>query len=83
MNLLDIANQIQARRKSKGLSQAELGRQCGVDRSIISKLETHKLGDVGYNKIERIFNALDFELVARPASALPTLTDLQEERRAE
>ena len=83
MNLLDIASRIQSCRKAKGLSQTELGRLCGVDRSIISKLESHKLGDIGYNKIERIFNALEFELVARPASPLPTLTELQEERRAE
>ncbi len=79
MDLLEIGTIVKVKRKALALKQHELGLRSGVDRSVISRLEQHKLPDIGYNKVERIMNALSLELTTRHQSPLPTLMDLQEE----
>ena len=82
--LSSIADQIVARRKALGLSQAALAKTAKVSRSTIDALENGRMGELGYTKITNILAALGLELNLRESSARrPTLEDLMAEEREE
>jgi transcriptional regulator with XRE-family HTH domain len=77
LTLAYLGQQIAARRKALGLSQAVLARQAGVGHSTLEALENGRLGELGLAKILRILSALGLELKLQPAvPQRPTLDEL-------
>ena len=89
-----LEKQIQDERKRRGWSQAELGRQCGVQRNQISKIEK----DINASSMKLFFNILDvlnLDISLRPSHKDPmddkkpmssvdeALDSLPESKRAE
>ena len=82
MSLSSLGEQIAAKRKSLGLSQAALAKKARVGRSTLDALENARLGELGYSKITNILSALALELKLQEARARrPTLEELMEEER--
>ena len=78
--ITSIGEQIAARRKSLGLTQAALARQAGVGRSTLDALENGRLGELGLSKIVRLLLALGLELsIGESSPHRPTLEDLMRE----
>ena len=76
-----IGEQIAARRKSLGLTQAALARQAGVGHSTLDALENGRIGELGLSKIVRLLSALGLELsIAKSSPHRPTLDDLMREK---
>ena len=84
LRLSVIAEQILARRKALGLSQATLAQHARVSRSTIDALENGRMGELGFTKITNILSALGLELALRETTARrPTLEDLMAEEQEE
>ncbi len=82
MLLHSIGEQIAARRKTLGLSQAALAKQAKVGHSTLDALENGRLGELGLSKIIRLLSALGLELkIQETAGRRPTLEELMEENR--
>jgi transcriptional regulator with XRE-family HTH domain len=82
LSLSSLAEQIAAKRKSLGLSQAALAKKARVGRSTLDALENARLGELGYSKITNILSALGLELKLQEArSSRPTLEELIQEER--
>jgi len=82
MNLTSLGEQIAARRKALGLTQAVLAQKAGVGRSTLEALENARLGELGYAKITNILTAIGLELRLQEVGARrPTLEDLLDEDR--
>jgi transcriptional regulator with XRE-family HTH domain len=80
--LPSIGEQIAARRRTVGLSQAALAKQAKVGLSTLDALENGRLGELGLSKIIRLLSALGLELkIQEAAGRRPTLEDLMEEHR--
>jgi transcriptional regulator with XRE-family HTH domain len=80
--LTSIGEEIAARRKTQGLTQAELAKQAKVGHSTLDALENGRIGELGLTKIVRILTALGLELkIQQGASRQPTFEDLMEEDR--
>lgn len=78
--LPSIAEQIAARRKTLGLTQAALAQQAGISRSTLDALENGRMGELGYSKVAKILTALGLELALRESvTQRPTLDDLMQE----
>jgi len=74
LSLSSLGEQIAAKRKSLGLSQAALAKKARVGRSTLDALENARLGELGYSKITNILSALALELKLQEARARrPTL----------
>jgi transcriptional regulator with XRE-family HTH domain len=77
-----IGEQIAARRRALGLSQAALAEQAKVGHSTLDALENGRLGELGLSKIIRLLSGLGLELKIQEATGRrPTLDDLMEEDR--
>ena len=82
MNLTSLGEQIAARRKALGLTQAVLAQKAGVGRSTLEALENARMGELGYAKITHILTAIGLELRLQEVGARrPTLEDLLDEDR--
>jgi len=82
MMLSSLGEQIAARRRTLGLSQAALAKQAKVGHSTLDALENGRLGELGLSKIIRLLSALGLELkIQETAGRRPTLEDLMEENR--
>jgi transcriptional regulator with XRE-family HTH domain len=80
--LSSIGEQIAARRRSMGLTQAALAKRAGVGHSTLDALENGRLGELGLKRIVRLLAALGLELKIEEATARrPTLEELMEEDR--
>jgi transcriptional regulator with XRE-family HTH domain len=80
--LSSVGEQIAARRRTLGLSQAALAKQAKVGHSTLDALENGRLGELGLSKIIRLLSALGLELkIQEAAGRRPTLEDLVEEDR--
>jgi transcriptional regulator with XRE-family HTH domain len=79
--LYSIGEQIAARRKMLGLSQAALAKQAKVGHSTLDALENGRLGELGLSKIIKLLSALGLELKIQEAVRRPTLEELMEENR--
>jgi transcriptional regulator with XRE-family HTH domain len=78
--LSSIGEQIAAKRKALGLSQATLAKMAAVGHSTLDALENGRLGELGYSKVSKILSALGMELKLQQASSRrPTLDELMEE----
>jgi transcriptional regulator with XRE-family HTH domain len=77
LTLSSLGEQIAARRKSLGLSQAALARNASLGHSTLDALENNRLGELGFAKITRLLSALGLELKLQDAaSRRPTLEEL-------
>ncbi len=82
LSLHSIGEQIAARRKTHGLSQAALAKQAKVGHSTLDALENGRLGELGLSKIIRLLSALGLELkIQETAGRRPTLEELMDENR--
>jgi transcriptional regulator with XRE-family HTH domain len=80
--LPSLGEQIAAKRKALGLSQAVLARKASVGHSTLDALENNRLGELGFSKITRILSALGLELkLQETSSRRPTLEELMDEER--
>ncbi len=77
--LFEIGKQIQRTRKSRKITQAELGKALGMSRSTIGQIEKGTVQDVGVRKLIRLLEYLGLEIRVRPAGRPPTLEELREE----
>jgi HTH-type transcriptional regulator / antitoxin HipB len=78
--LSSIAEQVAAKRKILGLTQAALAEKAGISRSTLDALENGRMGELGYSKVANILAALGLELNLRESAARrPTLDDLMQE----
>jgi transcriptional regulator with XRE-family HTH domain len=82
LTLSTIGDQIAAKRKTLGLSQATLSKQASVSRATLDALENGRISELGFSKITKILSALGMELKIQDAiSRRPTLEELMEEDR--
>jgi transcriptional regulator with XRE-family HTH domain len=82
MTLVSLGEQIAARRKALGLTQAVLAKRAKVGHSTLDALENGRLGELGLSKIIRLLSALELELKIQEAGRRrPTLEELMEENR--
>ena len=72
----NIAQELKAARKEKGLSQRELGARVGVPQSHISKIENGAV-DLKTSSLIELTRALDLELMLVPRALVPTVQGLQ------
>ncbi|MCK0536093.1 helix-turn-helix domain-containing protein [Alcanivorax quisquiliarum] len=80
MHLSDLGKQFAAMRKQHGHSQQEVATLSGVDRTTVSRFESGRLAELGFNKIQRMFALYEQELAPRTRKP-PTLDDLLRERQ--
>jgi transcriptional regulator with XRE-family HTH domain len=81
MNLAELGAEVARARKGKGLSQTDLGRAAGLARQTISALERGAIAELGVQKLVRLLEVLDLELLVRPAGHPVTLDDLKPKPR--
>lgn len=77
MELDEVANQIRAARLQKKLSAGRLAEAAGIDPSLLSRLENHRLAEMGYAKLARLLDQVGLEFAIVPKSPLPTLLDMR------
>ena len=77
MTLAELGSEVARVRKERRLSQTDLARAAAVSRQSISLLERGTLSDLGVQKVMRVLEALDLELVVRPVGHPVTLDDLR------
>ena len=77
MTLAELGSEVARVRKERHLSQTDLARAAAVSRQSISLLERGVLSDLGVQKVMRVLDALDLELVVRPVGHPVTLDDLR------
>jgi transcriptional regulator with XRE-family HTH domain len=77
MTLAELCSEVARVRKERRLSQTDLARAAAVSRQSISLLERGTLSDLGVQKVMRVLDALDLELVVRPVGHPVTLDDLR------
>jgi transcriptional regulator with XRE-family HTH domain len=80
LTLNSMGDQIAAKRKTLGISQATLAKQAKVGHSTLDALENGRIGELGFSKIERLLSVLGLELKIQEATGRrPTLEELMEE----
>ncbi len=77
--LIEIGRQVRQARKSRKITQAELGKALGMSRTTIGQIESGTVQDIGVRKIIRLLEYLGLEIRVRPAGRPPTLEELREE----
>jgi transcriptional regulator with XRE-family HTH domain len=77
--LFEIGKQIRQARKSRKISQKELGKTLGMSRTTIGQIENGTVGEIGVRKLIRLLEFLGLDLRVRPAGKYPTLEELREE----
>ncbi|HAS50394.1 MAG TPA: transcriptional regulator [Gammaproteobacteria bacterium] len=77
MDTYDIRHLLAARRRERGLTQAQLGALAQVSREMILRFEKGD-HDIGLRRLLRLCTALDLDLVVRPGHGRPTLDELDE-----
>jgi transcriptional regulator with XRE-family HTH domain len=82
LTLSSIGEQIAAKRKKLGLSQAELARRASLSRATVDALENSRSGELGFSKVTKLLSALGLGLkLQESGSPRPTLDELMEEDR--
>jgi transcriptional regulator with XRE-family HTH domain len=73
----EIRQLLAARRRERGLTQAQLGALAQVSREMILRFEKGD-HDIGLRRLLRLCSALDLELTVRPGRGWPVLEELDE-----
>ena len=77
MVLEDLAKEIADHRKRQSLTQYELALKAGVSRTLLARLESGRLPEIGAKKLIRILNAVGLDLrITSLNQQRPTLEDL-------
>ncbi|MGN0064150.1 MAG: helix-turn-helix domain-containing protein [Nocardioides sp.] len=76
-NWASLGRLIQGARKERGMTQAGLALEAGVSRAWLAKVESGHRG-AEFERILRVLNALEFDLVARPRRRSVADLDLAE-----
>lgn len=80
LSLSYLGEQIAARRKTMGLTQAELATKARLSRATVDALENGRSGELGFIKITNILSVLGLELRLQEAGTRrPTLEELMKE----
>ena len=77
--LFEVGRQIQRTRKSRKITQAEVGKALGMSRTTVGQIERGTVQDIGVRKLIRLLEYLGLEIRVRPAGRPPTLEELREE----
>lgn len=77
MSLDTVADRIKATRLQQQLSASQLASDAGIDPSLLSRLENHRLAEMGYVKLSRLLEQLGLEFAIVPQSPLRTLLDMR------
>ena len=77
--LFEIGRQIQLARKSRKITQAEVGKALGMSRTTIGQIENGTIQDIGVRKLIRLLEYLGLELRVHAAGKPPTLEELRNE----
>jgi transcriptional regulator with XRE-family HTH domain len=77
--LIEIGRQVRQARKSRKLTQAELGKALHMSRTTLGQIERGTVQDIGVRKLIRLLEYLGLEIRVRPAGRPPTLEELREE----
>lgn len=77
--LIEVGRKIREARKSRGITQAELGKAAGMSRTTIGQIEKGTVQDIGVRKLIRLLEHLGLEIRIRAAGRPPTLEELREE----
>ena len=77
--LFEVGRQIQRTRKSRKITQADLGKVLGMSRTTIGQIEKGTVQEIGVRKLIRLLEFLGLEIRVRPAGRPPTLEELREE----
>lgn len=65
MDIGSIGRAVAVRRRARGLTLRELATTAGVGRSTLAALESGKLGEIGFSKVDRVCAALGLTLELR------------------
>lgn len=77
MTLEEIGQKVRQARQAARLSQPELATLADVSRALVAKLETGRLGEMGFTKLLRVLNAVNLDLRLSDLNVRrPTLEDL-------
>ncbi|MDP2782268.1 helix-turn-helix transcriptional regulator [Devosia sp.] len=82
MNFSDISEEIRNARKQKKLSQADIADALGFDQSLISRIESGNIDEIGFRKMLLIFDFLGLDLQLRPVSGGYTFEEIQNDNQA-
>ena len=77
--LFEIGRKIHQTRKSRKITQADLGKALGMSRTTIGQIEKGTVQEIGVRKLIRLLEFLGLEMRVRPAGRPPTLEELREE----
>ena len=75
MNLIALGKLVAERRRKKGLTLTALAEQAHIGRSTLAALESGKLPELGYEKVNRLCSTLDMVLEPRPLALDDALMD--------
>lgn len=79
MNLDEVADRIRKVRREKRFSASEVARNAGIDPSLLSRLENHRLPEIGFVKLSRTLEQVGLQFVIVPKTPLPTLLDMADD----
>ena len=80
MDLETLGRLVRDARKSARLTQADLGGMAGLSRSVVARLETGELDELGWTKAASLLRVLEMDIQVRPGGRrrTPQLDDLLE-----
>jgi len=76
MELHELSQTLQAKRKEKNYTQKELAELCAISPRTIATMENGFDVDVGIQKVLKILDVLGYELAIRPQGRPLTLDEL-------
>jgi HTH-type transcriptional regulator/antitoxin HipB len=79
-DLRELGAAVAARRKDSHLTQAELARQSGVTRELVTRFEGGRVTEFGTRKLLAVLAALGMELTLIEAGTSGSLDELRRER---
>lgn len=81
---MDIGNKIKTARIAKGMTQEELGKQLGVQKSAIAKYESGRVVNIKRSTLKKISDILDIrasELIFGEEQKQPTESELSNKKK--
>jgi HTH-type transcriptional regulator / antitoxin HipB len=79
-SLQELGNAVATRRKDHHLTQAELARQTGLSRELVTRLERGQLAEFGARKLLAVLAALGLEMTFVESGTSGSLDELRRER---
>ncbi len=73
MILSELGSKVRELRKEKRISQERLAQTVGISRNTLSKLENGYIANISIVTLDRVLNALGYQLDIRPANPFVSL----------